>query len=617
MKELLFRYNKEYLKDLDLFEGMADDFFDDIIQHEKIFYLKPGEEFNLETYQNNERTDIWILTHSHASAMLIKDDQQLYSKSLSVGDAFCNAFGITGKQSYWKVKSLGPCYFMRISITSEEKYLKPEYSLLISRIIRTSFLAKCAIRKSTEIKRIAIIPTQPLGDVGVDEWIQQLMPFFESLGKTLILTPNNIDEVLNIQDTSNLDEDHHEYLFRLINIEKDYEYSLYILNAPDYKWIQFCLRSADRLLFITNGDQPISLNPITEHCLKILETDKTHYSKHLAVLYKEYPQNHTHVNEWKQLLHINRHYNIQFNSKKDLARIVRLLTDKAIAFVLGSGAGRGISHLGVFKALKEANIPVDVICGTSVGALIAAFIAKGLPWDECEQRVKQLLNDLSSIQLGFPILSMVKEKAYKQIIQKTIGPQNIEDYPLNYFCPTVNLHDTNVIIHQDGSGMDIIASSCALPGVFPPIELEENLLIDGGVMEPLPVVPMIELYNPGFIIAVDVTTEVTTKISQRQSSFLKKIWSNLMGTNEKRTLTLIDVVLRMCELNSTQSRKHITDNNLADLLLTPDISNIALIPNPEDVDTIINTAYDTYIPQTAQWRADISKKIPLFDDLMN
>jgi len=174
-----------------------------------------------------------------------------------------------------------------------------------------------------------------------------------------------------------------------------------------------------------------------------------------------------------------------------------------IGVALGGGFARGIAHIGVLKAFADHDISVDCISGTSAGALVAATYAFGVPLDMLVEKSKKL--SWYSIS-GFPSLKLgiVPNDALEKIIEEFIGSADIAKarIPLAIIATDIETGE-KVVFRKGKAGLAARASAC-IPGLFIPVEIDGKKLVDGGLMENLPLEPLREM-GADIAIGVDVS----------------------------------------------------------------------------------------------------------------
>ncbi len=177
---------------------------------------------------------------------------------------------------------------------------------------------------------------------------------------------------------------------------------------------------------------------------------------------------------------------------------------KKVALVLGGGAARGLAHIGVIKALEEHNISFDYVVGTSVGSLVGAFYAAGLTSAEMIEYAKTIKT--KDIKSGLIPFVPSKTDGIKNVVVNALGNIDITDLKKHYCAVAVDVKSAREVHFVKGNLAEIVAASCAVPGVFLPVEYEDYVLYDGGLSNNLPSnVPKI-VFGCDAVIAVDVNS---------------------------------------------------------------------------------------------------------------
>ncbi|WP_417517300.1 patatin-like phospholipase family protein [Marinobacter sp.] len=174
-----------------------------------------------------------------------------------------------------------------------------------------------------------------------------------------------------------------------------------------------------------------------------------------------------------------------------------------IGLALGGGAAKGIAHIGVLKAFEEEQIPIHCISGTSVGALVASYYAFGRP-------AESILSIGSTLNLS-KILNFTLERgglfsthAIHEMIQRDLGDCRIEDAGIPLAICTTDIETGKQLIFTEGNLAEAVCASMAVPGLFVPVEVNGRTLVDGGLVENVPISPL-EKMGAGIIVAVDLS----------------------------------------------------------------------------------------------------------------
>jgi NTE family protein len=193
---------------------------------------------------------------------------------------------------------------------------------------------------------------------------------------------------------------------------------------------------------------------------------------------------------------------------------------------LSGGAARGFAHLGVLKVLAEHNIPIDFISGTSAGSIVGAAAACGLGVDEIIEIGKKMSWFKVS---GFPYSTrgLLSNAPMGELLRKNLPFQKIEDLPIKYAAVACTLENGEEMVFKDSGDLPTaIRASCAIPGVFVPVEFEGRHLIDGGVVSLVPAQTVKEM-GAEIVIAVDVNACGATYWSS-PTTFLGVIFQSAM-----------------------------------------------------------------------------------------
>ena len=188
-----------------------------------------------------------------------------------------------------------------------------------------------------------------------------------------------------------------------------------------------------------------------------------------------------------------------------LRGLVDRLAGRSLAIVCGGGGARALSHIGVLLELEAAGIRIDRIAGTSMGAVIAASYATGVDAGEvADVAYRELVrNDLFS-DYGLPRTSLVRGGRVQRSLVRSYGDWRIEELPRGFRCVSTDLLARTAVVHRSGSLVEAVRATSRLPVVFTPIVSDGRLLVDGSVLDNLPVDTMVERAE-GPVVAVNIS----------------------------------------------------------------------------------------------------------------
>ena len=182
---------------------------------------------------------------------------------------------------------------------------------------------------------------------------------------------------------------------------------------------------------------------------------------------------------------------------------------KKVGLALGGGGARGWAHIGVINAVRELGIPIHCVAGTSMGALVGAAFTSG-KIDELHQVAldldwKRMLYYFT--ELSFPRMGLIDGTRIVELVKEHSIPSDIRDLPLPFAAVATDVLTGKEVVLEDGSISEAVRASIAIPGIFTPVARGEELLVDGGLVNPLPV-NIATRMGADFVIAVDVTGDL-------------------------------------------------------------------------------------------------------------
>lgn len=166
---------------------------------------------------------------------------------------------------------------------------------------------------------------------------------------------------------------------------------------------------------------------------------------------------------------------------------------KTVSLVLGSGGARGLAHIGVIRVLEEKGYEITSIAGCSVGALVGGIFAAG-KLSEYESWVRNVtkLDMVNMMDIAWEGGGLVKGDRIIAKMIKLVGDRQIEDLPIQFTAVATELESGREVWLSKGPLFDAIRSSCSLPLFFTPVKYKEKMLVDGGVVNPVPIAPVFD-----------------------------------------------------------------------------------------------------------------------------
>ncbi|MBU1006155.1 MAG: patatin-like phospholipase family protein [Candidatus Omnitrophica bacterium] len=191
---------------------------------------------------------------------------------------------------------------------------------------------------------------------------------------------------------------------------------------------------------------------------------------------------------------------------KAILRIAKKETGRLLGLALGSGAAFGIAHIGVFRVLEKNNIPIDIMSGSSIGALMASMWGLGMSSDEIERiagKLKSKLNVMKLLDFGMPISGILIGRRLKKFIRSFLGEKTFEDLKIPVKIMVYDLANRQTFAVEKGLLVEAVYMSIAVPGIFKPKVDHGRVMVDGGISDPVPVGALLK-QGVKKIIAVNV-----------------------------------------------------------------------------------------------------------------
>ncbi len=412
------------------------------------------------------------------------------------------------------------------------------------------------------------------------------------IGPTLHLSAQRLDVLLNRPGIAAAEDDDAAG-FRLTawldEQESHHQFLIYETDGSPSLWTRRCLRQADEILLVAAAGSDVALNAVEKALLGTGDgISKARQS--LVLLHADGSRLPSGTSLWFANRNVPRNFHIRLDREDDFGRVARCLGDVAVGLVLGGGGARGLAHIGVVRALREAGVPIDMIGGTSMGAVMASLVAMDQDWRQMlETNREAWLHSKPHKEYSLPFISLIRSRRLDSMAKKIWGGIDIEDLWLNFFCISCNLSTTATMIHERGPLWKAIRASASLPGVFVPVLSDGHILVDGGLVNNLPGDVMRERACRTLIV-VDVGSEheFTFSLPEFPSpwQFLR---SRILPFAARIEVPhIVDVLMRTTDVSSSQKTRDVKRN--ADVCLRPPIDAYGVLQF-ESLDEIAEVGY--------------------------
>lgn len=289
-------------------------------------------------------------------------------------------------------------------------------------------------------------------------------------------------------------------------------------------------------------------------------------------------------------------------SATDLSRVARIASGRAHALILSGGGGRGFAHIGVFQALNELNHQIDIVGGTSIGGILATAIAEGLAPDEIIGRIVEYFP--KTLDYTLPIVSLAKGRRVARSAQQLYGERDVEDLWLPYFAVATDLTTSRPHVIDSGSIAAAIRATSALPGVMPPVPSGERLLVDGGVLNNIPMDVAREWAPIGTVVASDVAPPRGPG-AHGDYGLSVSGWEALrsrLGRARSSYPRISSVLMRSMITASMRERDSQVTRGLADCYIEVDMRGVSML-DFDDPHAAARRGYEAAMPVLENWLA--------------
>jgi NTE family protein len=385
-------------------------------------------------------------------------------------------------------------------------------------------------------------------------FLKRLHALLNEYGKAALVSSELADAALDepgIAQSERLGEKGRKLQNWLDHLESEHDFLLFVADEEDTSWTKRCKRQADRILLLADATSSPVLTALELHGM---DRDNAH----CTLVLKHPPQTvlPEHTIAWLEpRTWLNDHFHLRTGSDKDLQRLARILSGRAVGFVMAGGGAKGFSHIGMARALFEYNIPIDYVGGTSIGAMVTAALSMDRPIDEVQKVLRHaaLLNPTKDLNI-WPMVSIMSGRRVERMISDSIhsftgrADLGMEDTWLPHYVISSNYTQAREEFHNRGSMMKALKASSAIPGLFPPVVKGNDLLVDGGTFNNFPVDVMAKL-GINVIIGADFVSEKSYELKFEETPGTLELLRDRLKSKKQRKYRLPSLTSIL--LNST------------------------------------------------------------------
>lgn len=462
------------------------------------------------------------------------------------------------------VKAERDCLLLQLTKKSFETLLEnhPKAMLKVALHV-TDRLAGAYVQTSKPPQSIAIVPMTAHPEF--ERFCQRLKVSLEAHNPTTLAEPRD-----ELPDMAWFNE-----------IEEKRGTVLYQCRTGLCEWSERCLRQADRVMLVGLEAEPTAPGVHEQYWHGLHKRE----SKLLLVLLGFGKAKRT--SKWLADRKDVQVHHLEWNKPPD--RIARFINRKAFGLVLGGGGARGLAHIGVFKALEERGIKPDLVGGTSMGGFAASLLASGRSAAEIERDLRWVWIDAGPfLDFNLPLYSLVKGDRVRGRLLRLFGHRHIEDLDIPFYCMTADITNAKSVVHDRGLLYRWLAVGMSIPGVAPAYPHKGRLLLDGGLLNNLPVDVASE-FGCGEILAINVDPKEEMAIQDQdfEGTLPKQLWRKL--SRSTTAPHIVEVLIRVTTLTNAAAIGRL--RHLIDHYVQPNTDKFGLFDFHE-ADDIIQSGYD-------------------------
>jgi NTE family protein len=352
-------------------------------------------------------------------------------------------------------------------------------------------------------------------------------------------------------------------------IEEQHDLVVYFADDRCSPWSRRCSGQADRVIFVANAES----TPDDEADQQINGVHQLRRPADLILLNRSDAGRPHGATAWLERFASHHIFHVRRGSAADYARVARLTTGRAVGVVFSGGGARGFAHIGAIRALYAAGIPIDLVGGTSIGAIAAGSTALGGDAEEIGRIFHHAfvqnhpMNDYT-----VPLIALARGKKMSRLLRHHCGDATIENLWKVFFCVSSNLSTGRIKIHQSGLLWRAIRASTAIPGIVPPCVESGEVLVDGAIMDNFPTSIMSSLAR-GSVIGIEVASDAPLVAKAGDIEGKSLLW--LLRNRGNAVPGILEILMRSGTVGSEEQR--IASRSAADLLIQPSLGSIGLL----------------------------------------
>jgi NTE family protein len=434
--------------------------------------------------------------------------------------------------------------------------------------------------------------------VDVHDFAEKLVTALDRWGVAAMETSARIDKRFG-EGASRATQDEPELSQKvslwLDDVEFWNDFVLLVTDPEDTEWTRRCLRHADEVLLLAWSEAQMAVHHLEQTYL----TGKDALTGARQTLVLVHDRHVTHpmgTPRWLDRRPVDAHVHVRRDSETSMQRLARIVSRNAIGLVLAGGGARGFAHLGVCKALEEFGIHIDYVAGTSIGAVMAAYVAFELSADAIIHRARNAFerNPTGDVNV-IPLHSLIKGRRLKRTVDRAVidaigYSADVTDTWRTLRCVATNYSQACEQVISRGRLDRTVRASVSIPVALPPVPWDGDLLIDGGVFNNFPTTVM-NAMGARQIIGVDLASRKGRKYPHDEVPGTLALLRDRARPRKQRKYKLpgLGAMLMGTTILYSESRREEAKASV-DIYINPDVGGISLL-DWSSFDRIVELGY--------------------------
>lgn len=465
----------QIIKRTSIFSHLSEEIITDLLSQFTQLTLDAGETL---FHQDDPSDFIYILVKGELSAIMVSKTGDQVVGVVRPGESVGELGALSGLQRSLTVRAATESQLIGLSSYMFAQICQDHLSVLSNTMIpiinRSLQTIKLLQENKISTKYTVIFSSH--NDISLVSLKEKLLKFFSSQGRVKCISSELLSMVQCSQEIEAFGQDDYHFIF--------------IADRVDEQALHYLIEKKSHFYVVASGRKSIVIDAGAEQVLATMSANPT-IKLQLVLLYPDGSSPPTYTKNWLDAYHFSLHHHIRMDREGDVQRLGRFISGSAVGVVFGGGGAKGMAHLGVIKALLERNVPIDAVGGTSIGAFAAIFYALTQSYystaeDFCAL-LEQCHRSIAVRNVVWPVISMFSSNPATDYTKRIFGDLQVENTWLPFFCMSSNLSESHEVVHRTGPVWEAIRATASLPGIFPPLLINRQLHVDGGLLNNLPV----------------------------------------------------------------------------------------------------------------------------------